>query len=145
MRTIEDGCAVVEVIAWPEDKPWQNRYQTASSIERGICRLVLSPGVFHDAAKANTAYRRFAGKIERAGLVPPNVSFREMNSTPSQKIFCIMTVGEAVFNSACRIGKMSVMESGTGDARKVCAVLLGEAEMPWITEDEEAAAIAAGA
>lgn len=142
MRTIEEGRAIVEVIAWPEDKPWQNRYQTTSSIERGICRLVLSPGVFHDAAKANTSYRRFAGKIERAGMVPPNVSFREMKSVPSQKIFCILTTRESVFNSACRIDRMSVVESGKGETRKICAVLLDAAETIW---EEEEAAIAAGA
>ncbi len=142
MRTIEEGRAIVEVIAWPEDKPWQNRYQTTSSIERGICRLVLSPGVFHDVAKANTSYRRFAGKIERAGMVPPNVSFREMKSVPSQKIFCILTTRESVFNSACRIDRMSVVESGKGETRKICAVLLDAAETIW---EEEEAAIAAGA
>lgn len=142
MRTIEEGRAIVEIIAWPEDKPWQNRYQTVSSIERGICRLVLSPGVFRDPAKANTSYRRFAGKIERAGMNPPNVSFREMNSPPSQKIFCILTARESVFNSACPVGKMSIVESGQGEKRKICAVLLGETEAPW---EEEEAALAAGA
>ena len=142
VRTIETGCAIVEVIAWPEDKPWQNRYQTTSSIERGICRLVLSPGVFHDAAKANTSYRRFAGKIERAGMVPPNVSFRELNSVPSRQIFCILTTQESVFNSACRIGRMSVVESGQDETRKICAVLLGAVDTAW---EEEEAAIAAGA
>ena len=142
MRTIEEGRAIVEIIAWPEDKPWQNRYQTTSSIERGICRLVLSPGVFHDAAKANTSYRRFAGKIERAGMVPPNVTFRELTSAPSKRIFCILTARESVFNSACSISRMSVVESGQGETRKVCAVLLDAAEMSW---EEEEAAIAAGA
>ena len=68
MRTIETDRAIVDIVAWPEDKPWQGRYQTSSSIERGIGTLVLSPDVFHNAAKANTAYRRFAQKIRRAGL-----------------------------------------------------------------------------
>ena len=58
MRTIETDRAIVEIIAWPEDKPWQGRYKTSSQIERGICTLVLSPEVFHDEAKANMAYRR---------------------------------------------------------------------------------------
>ena len=142
MRTIEPGCAIVEIVAWPEDKPWQGRYQTFSSIERGVCRLVLSSGVFHDAAKANTAYRRFAGKIAKAGLLPPKVEFRDLASVPSRKIFCILTPREAVFNSACPIGRMSVVESGRDEARKICAVLL--TTVPWL-EEEEAAKAAAGA
>ena len=68
MRTIETGRAVVEVIAWPEDRPWTGRYQTSSQIEGNLCTLTLSPEVFHDAAKANTAYRRFARKIAREGM-----------------------------------------------------------------------------
>jgi hypothetical protein len=67
MRTIETDRAIVEIIAWPEDKPWQGRYKTSSQIERGICTLVLSPEVFHDEAKANVAYRRFMKKIEKEG------------------------------------------------------------------------------
>ena len=100
MRTIETGRAVVDIVAWPEDRPWEGRYQTSSQIERGLCRLVLSPNVFHDAARANTAYRRFARKIEREGLVPPNVVFREMVSRSSKNVFCILTTTESVFNSA---------------------------------------------
>ena len=142
MRTIEPGCAIVEIIAWPEDKPWEGRYQTSSSIERGICRLVLSPGVFHDAAKANTAYRRFAGKIARAGLTPPNVEFRELRSIPSRQIFCILTPREAVFNSLCKVDRMSIVESGEGGSRKICAVLLNRAALG---AEEEETAEAAGA
>ena len=84
MRTIETGKAIVDIVAWPENRPWEGRYQTSSQIERGLCRLVLSPDVFHDAARANTAYRRFARKIEREGLVPPNIVFRHMVSRTSQ-------------------------------------------------------------
>lgn len=124
MRTIETDKAVVDIIAWPEDKPWQGRYQTASSIERGVCQLTLSPGVFHNTAKANTAYRRFARKIERAGLSAPNVVFREMTSRASKNVFCILTTKESVFNSACEIGRMYVVESGIDERRRLCAVLL---------------------
>ena len=123
MRTIETGCAIVDIIAWREERPWEGRYQTSSSIERGICRLVLSPGVFHDPAKANTAYRRFAGKIARAGLVPPNVMFRNMNSRAAQSMLCILSTKESVFNSACRIGRMYLLESGKEETRRICAVL----------------------
>lgn len=122
MRTIENGRAVVEVIAWPEDRPWTGRYQTSSQIEGNLCTLTLSPGVFHDAAKANTAYRRFARKIEREGMAPPNVVFRTMLSRASKNVFCILTTTESVFNSACPIGRMYVVESGIDDRRRLCAV-----------------------
>ena len=112
MRTIETGRAIVDIVAWPEDRPWEGRYQTSSQIEGGLCRLVLSPDVFHDAARANTAYRRFARKIERAGLIPPNVVFRHMVSRTSQNVFC----------SACSVGKFYVVESGIDERRRLCAV-----------------------
>ena len=106
MRTIETGRAIVDIVAWPEDRPWEGRYQTSSQIEGGLCRLVLSPDVFHDAARANTAYRRFARKIERAGLTPPNVLFRQMVSRTSQNVFCILTT----------------TDSGIDERRRLCAV-----------------------
>ena len=124
MRTIETGKAVVEIIAWPEGKPWQGRYQTTSRVEKGVCQLTLSPEVFHNAAKANTAYRRFARKLEREGLDAPNVVFRELNAQASKNVFCILTTKESVFNSACEIGRMYVVESGIDERRRLCAVLL---------------------
>ena len=124
MRTIEIGRAVVEVIAWPEDRPWTGRYQTSSQIEGNLCTLTLSPEVFHDAAKANTAYRRFARKIAREGMEPPNIVFRAMLSRASRSVFCILTTTESVFNSACEIGRMYVVESGIDERRRLCAVLL---------------------
>ena len=124
MRTIETGKAVVEIIAWPEGKPWQGRYQTTSRVEKGVCQLTLSPEVFHNAAKANTAYRRFARKLEREGLVAPNVIFKELNAQASKNVFCILTTKESVFNSACEIGRMYVVESGIDERRRLCAVLL---------------------
>ena len=123
MRTIETGRATVDIIAWPEDRPWPGRYQTSSQIDdRGTCTLTLSPEVFHDAAKANTAYRRFAQKIRREGLEPPNIVFRSMLSRASRNIFCILTTTESVFNSACEIGRTYVVESGIDDKRKLCAI-----------------------
>ena len=122
MRTIETDRAVVEIIAWPEDRPWTGRYQTSSQIEGNLCTLTLSPDVFHDAAKANTAYRRFARKISREGMEPPNVVFRNMLSRASKNIFCILTTTESVFNSACPIGRVYVVESGIDDRRRLCAV-----------------------
>ncbi len=126
MRTIETDRAVVDIIAWPEDKPWMGRYKTSSSIDQGVCTLTLSPEVYHNAAKANTAYRRFAHKIENEGLVPPNVVFKDLTSRASKNVFCILSTKESVFNSACEIGRMYVIESGIDDRRKLCAVLLRE-------------------
>ena len=122
MRTIETDRAIVEIIAWPEDKPWQGRYKTSSQIERGICTLVLSPEVFHDEAKANMAYRRFTKKIEKEGLVPPDVVFRRMTSRASKNIFCILTTTQSVFNSACESGRLYVIESGIDEKRRLCAL-----------------------
>ncbi|MBP3427071.1 MAG: hypothetical protein J6M47_02275 [Clostridia bacterium] len=128
MRTIETGRAIVDIIAWPENIPWEGRYQTSSAIEKGVCKLTLSPAVFHDAAKANTAYRRFAQKIRREGLEPPNVVFRPLASRASKNVFCILTTTESVFNSACEIGRMYVVESGIDERRRLCAVRLGDGQ-----------------
>ena len=135
MRTIETDRAVVEIVAWPEDRPWTGRYQTSSQIEGNLCTLTLSPDVFHDAAKANTAYRRFARKISREGMEPPNVVFRNMLSRASRNIFCILTTTESVFNSACSIGRMYVVESGIDDRRRLCAVRTSPSS---IEEEKEA-------
>ena len=136
MRTIETGRAVVEVIAWPEDRPWTGRYQTSSQIEGNLCTLTLSPEVFHNAAKANTAYRRFARKIAREGMEPPNVVFRAMLSRASRSVFCILTTTESVFNSACPIGRMYVVESGIDERRRLCAVRVSE--RATLEEEKEA-------
>ena len=136
MRTIEIGRAVVEVIAWPEDRPWTGRYQTSSQIEGNLCTLTLSPEVFHDAAKANTAYRRFARKIAREGMEPPNIVFRAMLSRASRSVFCILTTTESVFNSACPIGRMYVVESGIDERRRLCAVRVSD--RATIEEEKEA-------
>lgn len=126
MRTIETGRAVVDVVAWPEDRPWQGRYRTSSQIEQGICKLVLTADVFHDPAKANTAYKRFCRRIRLAGLEPPNVIFRPMLSRASRNIFCILTTKESVFNTACAIGRLYVIEAGIDERRRLCAVLMDE-------------------
>ena len=136
MRTIETGRAVVEIIAWPEDRPWTGRYQTSSQIEGNLCTLTLSPEVFHDAAKANTAYRRFARKIAREGMEPPNIVFRAMLSRASRSVFCILTTTESVFNSACPIGRMYVVESGIDERRRLCAVRVSD--RATLEEEKEA-------
>lgn len=128
MRTIESDRAVVDIIAWPEGVPWTKRYRTSGEIERGVCKLTLSPEVFHNAAKANTAYRRFARRIRDVGMEPPNVVFRAMLSRASRNVFCILTTKESVFNTACSIGRLYVVESGIDERRRLCAVRMdGEA------------------
>ena len=127
MRTFETGRAVVDVVAWPENRPWLGRYRTSLQIEQGMCKLMLSPEVFHDAAKANTAYRRFARKIRLAGMEPPNIIFRALLSKASRNVFCILTTRESVFNTACTIGRIYVVESGIDEKRRLCAVLMDEA------------------
>lgn len=122
MRTIETGRAVVDIIAWPENRVWTGRYRTSSQIENGICKLTLCSEVFHDAAKANTAYRRFAKRIRDVGMEPPNVVFRTMLSRASRNVFCILTTKESVFNTACSIGRLYVVESGIDERRRLCAV-----------------------
>ncbi|MDO5376944.1 MAG: hypothetical protein Q4G52_01295 [Clostridia bacterium] len=134
MRTIEAGKAVVDIVAWPESRPWEGRYLTSSRIEKGVCQLVLSSEVFHNPAKANTAYRRFAHKIRRSGMEPPNVVFRQMLSRASQNVFCILTTKESVFNSACEVGRMYVVESGIDDKRRLCAVVM-KAQKPTTFDD----------
>jgi len=136
VRTIECGRAVVDIVAWPEDRPWTGRYQTSSQIERGVCTLTLSPDVFHDAARANTAYRRFAQKIRREGMEPPNVVFRNMTSRASRNVFCILSTTESVFNSACEIGRMYVVESGIDELRRLCAVRMPQ--QTGMLEEKEA-------
>lgn len=91
---------------------------------------MLSPDVFHDAARANTAYRRFARKIEREGLVPPNIVFRHMVSRTSQNVFCILTTTESVFNSCVSVGKFYVVESGIDERRRLCAVRVRDQAAP---------------
>ena len=119
----------MDIVAWPEDRPWEGRYMTSSSMDRGIYKLVLSPEIYHDAARANTSYRRFARKMSKAGLVPPNVEFRNMESEACKKIFCILTTKESVFNSACTCGKMFIFETGTGAARRIYAVEAGDEQI----------------
>lgn len=130
MRTIESGRAVVDIVAWPENRPWTERYRTSSRFEQGVFKLTLCSEVFHDAAKANTAYRRFARRIRGEGMEPPNVVFRAMRARASRNVFCILTTTESVFNTACRIGRLYVIESGIDERRRLCAVRMdGEAAL----------------
>src|SRR5699024_201812 len=77
LQTIETDKTVVNVLVWPSDRPWTGRYATSGTVEDGRCTLVLTERVFRDPKRANAAYRRFARRMERAGLQPPNVVFHE--------------------------------------------------------------------
>ena len=68
-------------------------------------------------------------------MEPPNVVFRNMLSRASRNIFCILTTTESVFNSACSIGRMYVVESGIDDRRRLCAVRTSPSS---IEEEKEA-------
>ena len=90
MQTIETDKTVVNVLVWPSDRPWTGRYATSGTVEDGRCTLVLTERVFRDPKRANAAYRRFARRMERAGLQPPNVVFHEMTSEASKGLFCVL-------------------------------------------------------
>ena len=62
----------------------------------------------------------------KEGLEPPRVVFRNMVSQASRNVFCILTTRESVFNSACEIGKLYIVDSGREDKRRICAILLRE-------------------
>ena len=59
-------------------------------------------------------------------MEPPNVVFRAMLSRASRSVFCILTTTESVFNSACPIGRMYVVESGIDERRRLCAVRVSD-------------------
>ena len=126
MKTFETNKAVVDIIAWPENRKWEGRYQTISVIEKGIFRLTLSSGVFYDSAKANSAYKRFAKRISQMGYNPPNIVFKDMKSPVTKNVFCIMTTKESVFNSSCEIKKTYEIEAGKGESRRVCVLIYEE-------------------
>jgi hypothetical protein len=92
----------------------------------GILRLTLSYETFRDAAKANTAYKRFSKRISMLGYNPPNVRFRDMSSPVTKNVFCILTTKESVFNSSCDVKKMYAIEAGRGEARRVCLLVYEE-------------------
>ena len=88
--------------------------------DAGFSEAELARLIHQDRA----AVTRTVAKLEREGLCPPNVVFRELTSQASKNVFCILTTRESVFNSACDIGRMYVVESGIDERRRLCAVLL---------------------
>ena len=77
MRTFETGKTAVEVIAWPKNRRWDARYQTTSSIERGIiefrnmvsnasknifCILTAKESVFNSSCEIGQMYLIESGK-----------------------------------------------------------------------------------
>ena len=43
-------------------------------------------------------------------------------------VLCYLTTTESVFNSACEIGRIVVVESGVDERRRLCAVLMRGSE-----------------
>lgn len=126
MQTIETGKTVVDVIVWPADRPWASRYATSYSITGDVCTFVLTEHVFRDPKRANTAYKRFARRMQREELSPPNVLFHEMSSEASKGLFCVLSPKQSLFNTACPIGRMSMLDVGSDDKRMIMAMVKSE-------------------
>ena len=123
MQTIETDKTVVNVLVWPSDRPWTGRYATSGTVEDGRCTLVLTERVFLDPKRANAAYRRFARRMERAGLQPPNVVFHEMTSEASKGLFCVLSPRQSLFNTACPPGPVSLLDVGSDERRMVMGMV----------------------
>lgn len=127
MRTIEKDKTIVEVIIWPRDRAWPSRYATSCTVDSDLSTLVLTEQVFRNTPRANTAYKRLARRMEQEGLNPPNIIFREMSSIASKDTFCLLSPTQSLFNTACPLGKLSVMDIGADDKRMLCAISSGAA------------------
>lgn len=122
MRTIEKDKTVVDIIVWPESRAWSSRYATSCQVGSDKCTLILTERVFRDAKRANTAYKRFAHRMRDEGYTPPNVLFRAMSASVSRDTFCLLSATQSVFNTACPLGRLSVMDIGVDDKRILCAI-----------------------
>lgn len=122
MRTIEKDKTVVEIIVWPHQRLWPSRYATSCEISTDLCTLILTERVFRDAKRAATAYKRFANRMRDQGYNPPNVVFQPLTSAASRDTFCILSSTQSLFNTACPLGKLRVMDIGIDDKRMLCAI-----------------------
>ena len=123
MQTIETDKTVVNVLVWPAAPPGAGRDATTGTLEDGRCTLVLTERVFRDPKRANAAYRRFARRMERAGLEPPNVVFHEMTSEASRGLFCVLSPRQSLFNTACPLGPVSLLDVGSDERRMVMGMV----------------------
>lgn len=128
MQTIETGKTIVDIIVWPSNRPWTSRYATSYSIVNDACTLVLTEHVFRDPKRANTAYKRFARRMQREDLTPPNVLFHEMTSAASKDLFCVLSPKQSLFNTACPLGRMTMLDVGSDGKRMVMAMVKEEKE-----------------
>lgn len=122
MRTIETNKTRVEIIVWPSNRTWNSRYATSCQIGAESCTLILTEEVFRDPKRANTAYKRFAHRMRSVGLMPPNVLFRHMSSAISRDTFCLLSPSQSLFNTACPLGRLSLMNIGEDSKRMLCAI-----------------------
>ena len=127
MQTIETGKAVVDIIVWPSNRPWTSRYATSYSIVGDTCTLVLTEHIFRDPKRANTAYKRFARRMQQEGFTPQSVLFHQMTSAASKGLFCVLSPKQSLFNSACPLGRMTMLDVGSDDKRMVMAMVKSEA------------------
>lgn len=122
MRTIEKSKTVVDIIVWPHQRLWPSRYATSCEIGADLCTLILTERVFRDPRRAATAYKRFANRMRDRGLNPPNVIFQPLTSAASRDTFCLLSATQSLFNTACPLGKLRVMDLGIDDRRMLCAI-----------------------
>ena len=130
MRTIETGRAIVDIVAWPEDRPWEGRYQTSSQIEGGLCRLVLSPDVFTTRRAPTPPIAASPGRLSARGLPAERASSARWFRAHRKTCSAFLTTTESVFNSACSVGKFYVVESGIDERRRLCAVRVRDQAAP---------------
>ena len=122
MRTIEKNRTVVEIIVWPHQRLWPSRYATSCEISADLCTLILTERVFRDPKRAATDYKRFANRMRERGFNPPNVLFKPLTSAASRDTFCLLSATQSLFNTACPLGKLRVMDLGVDDKRMLCAI-----------------------
>lgn len=126
MRTIERNRTVVEIIVWPHQRLWPSRYATSCEISADLCTLTLTERVFRNPRRAATAYKRFANRMRDRGFNPPNVIFQPLCAAASRDTFCLLSATQSLFNTACPIGKLRVIDIGMDEKRMLCAIALPE-------------------
>ena len=106
VRTIETGKAIVDIVAWPENRPWEGRYQTSSQIEREglvppnivfrhmvsrtsqnvFCILTTTESVFNSACSVGKFYVVESGIDERRRLCAVRVRDQAAPNNPQENV-----------------------------------------------------------
>ena len=60
--------------------------------------------------------------MRERGFNPPNVLFKPLTSAASRDTFCLLSATQSLFNTACPLGKLRVMDLGVDDKRMLCAI-----------------------